>query len=66
LTDKQLVTLFDKNTRARDNFWKTVACAQVCVKDQLGIGKPMYLQFYAPLDERSDKLAAKEINYDHK
>jgi len=32
----------------------------------LGIGKPMYLQFYAPLDERSDKLAAKEINYDHK
>jgi len=36
------------------------------VKDQLGIGKPMYLQFYAPLDERSDKQAAKEIIYDHK
>ena len=26
----------------------------------------MYLQFYAPLDERTDKLAAKEVNYDHK
>jgi hypothetical protein len=42
--------LFEKKA-AKDVFWKLIECIQSCVKDKVGIGKPILVQFFAPLDE---------------
>jgi hypothetical protein len=31
-----------------------------------GIGKPLYYEFFAPLNEKDDKSAREEITYDFK
>lgn len=46
--------------RANDDFWKTVDCIQTSVKSKTGIGHPVFLQFYAPINE---KLPTLDIDY---
>lgn len=66
LTDKDLETMFNKKPNSKDFNWKTVEYIQTCVKDQVGIGKHMIVNFFAPLNETNDKTANQEVSYDYK
>lgn len=39
--------------RANDNFWNQVTCIQTAVKAKTGIGHPVFISFYAPINEES-------------
>lgn len=46
--------------RANDEFWKTVDCIQTSVKSKTGIGHPIFVSFYAPINENEP---SKDIDY---
>jgi hypothetical protein len=46
----QMPRLFEKKLPS-DLQWRMVDYIQTCVKDEIGIGKPISIHFYAPLDE---------------
>ena len=48
--------------RANDEFWRTVDCIQTSIKAKTGIGVPVFVNFFAPINEQ-DTL--KEIDYSH-
>jgi hypothetical protein len=55
---------FDKRGK---NFFQRIAFVQTCIKmPQFGIGKPLYYEFFAPINEKDDKSAREEITYDFK
>lgn len=64
LSDREFSNMFDKKPNAKDFNWKAVEYIQACVKDSIGIGKLLKIEFYAPLDESDDVSASKEIAYD--
>jgi len=39
------------NKRPNDPFWNKVEVCQTCVKSKFGCGEPIYVQFFAPLNE---------------
>jgi len=46
--------------RANDDFWRTLDCVQTTVKSKTGIGHPIFIQFYAPINE---KEPTKDIDF---
>ena len=48
--EEGLPRIFEKRS-AKDNFWRLIEYVQTCVKDSVGIGKPINVHFFAPLDE---------------
>jgi hypothetical protein len=57
-----LPSLFNKKSRS-DLLWRLVDYIQTCVKDPIGIGKPINIHFYAPINE-NNFTSQSEINYD--
>jgi hypothetical protein len=43
--------------------WKTVEYVQSCVKDSVGVGKPLSYHFFAPIDQSSVQATQDEIDY---
>ena len=61
MNDNGLMNLFQR--KAIDPVWKTVNCLQTCVKAQIGVGTPIVVRFYAPLDKQKPMA---QIAYDYK
>ena len=47
-TEFSINRLFEKKS-GKDQSWKTVNYIQACVKDSIGVGKPISVHFFAPL-----------------
>ena len=47
LSDSVFFNLIDNK---RSNDWKTVEVIQTCIKSKYGIGEPILITFYAPID----------------
>lgn len=58
--DEGLPKLFEKRS-AKDTMTRLIEYIQTCVKDDKGIGKPIFIDFYAPLNEQSPSSC---IQYD--
>lgn len=58
VNEAQFQATFQK--RANNDYWKTVNCIQTNVKSKLGIGKPIIIEFSAPLLQEDP---GKEINF---
>ena len=55
---------FEKKTK---NFFARISYVQTCIKmPQFSIGKPIYYEFFAPLNDKNEKTAKEEITYDFK
>lgn len=65
-TEIEFKNFMEKKPHDKNFNWKAVEFVQTCVKDQMGIGKPININFFANIDETSDKTAAQEISYDYK
>ena len=50
-----MARLFDKK-QTKDSFWRQVEYVQTCVKDMVGIGKLITVNFYAPIDFATGKI----------
>ena len=59
LSDSGFMYLFQK--RLSDDIWKSIMCVQTNIKSQIGIGYPIHIDFYAPLDITDPE---KPIEYD--
>ena len=49
LKEDELINQFQK--RLNDPFWKRVELVQTCVKAKIGVGKPIFVHYFAPMDE---------------
>lgn len=58
--DSEFINEFRR--RANDEFWRTVDCIQTSVKAKTGIGHPVFVSFFAPINENEPQ---KEIDYSH-
>lgn len=66
LNESQLMRMFSIKQHAKELNWKCVEFVQSCVKDPIGIGKQININFFAPINEENDMTAAEEINFDFK
>ena len=41
------------NNRKQGDFWTTGELTQTCVKSKIGCGEPIYITFFAPLNEEN-------------
>lgn len=48
---------------SKDFNWKTVEYVQSCVKDSVGVGKPLSYHYFAPLDQSGINASQNEIDY---
>lgn len=66
--DKQVKVLKDSEcieefaTRPNAAYWKTIEVVQTATKSKTGCGAPIFVHFFAPLDEDAP---SEEIVYDH-
>ena len=58
--------MFTIKQHAKELNWKCVEFVYSCVKDPIGIGKLIKLNFFAPINEESDITASEEINFDYR
>lgn len=58
--------MFESKLNSKDFNWRAVEFVQSCVKDPVGVGRSIFYQFFAPLDETSDETAKEEIDYGYK
>ena len=58
VSDTEFMNEFKR--RANDDFWKTVDCIQTCIKAKTGIGFPIFINFYAPVNPKEPQ---KEVDY---
>ena len=65
LTDIELYKIIKAHSRTSDDYWKTVEVIQSCIKSSYGIGEPLNVNYYSPLDEKNPK-AEIDFHYDHK
>ena len=55
--------LLEFQRRANDDFWTTIECFQTCYKTKFGVGKPIRIEFYAPLCEFDFNSKAQYENF---
>ena len=66
LTRQQLADYFSSKAGGKQ-FWNRVYYIQTALKmPQFSIGKPVYVDFFAPMNEKNEQTAAEEIKYDFK
>lgn len=61
LGDNGFMYLFQK--RFSDEMWKSMMCIQTNVKSQIGLGYPIHIDFYAPVDINDPE---KQIFYNYR
>ena len=63
MSSQQMSKKSGAGDKATKDYWKSVICLQSVLKAKECLGQPIYLQFYAPIWEKNDQTASKEINY---
>ena len=58
LKEDEFIYAFQK--RLNDEYWNKVLLVQTCVKSKLGVGKPIFVHYYAPLNQDNP---AEKIDY---
>ena len=59
LKDNEFINEFQ--IRPNDQYWKTIEVIQTCTKSKTGCGTPIFVHYFAPLDEESP---SEDIVYD--
>lgn len=59
LKDNEFINEF--SIRPNDGYWKTIEVVQTCTKSKTGSGQPIFVHFFAPLNEDSPN---DEVHYD--
>jgi hypothetical protein len=52
----------NKHPRINDDYWKSVECIQTTVKQKIGVGEPIQINFFAPMNEAKP---GDEIDYNY-
>ena len=63
LNETAFMNEITKHQRINDKYWETVEIIQTCIKSKIGIGEPIFINFYAPMDENNPDA---EIDYEYK
>jgi hypothetical protein len=51
LKDNEFINEF--TIRPNDSYWKTIEVVQTCTKSKTGSGTPIFVHFFAPMDEEN-------------